>query len=378
MGSFRKGPSGPLENFPDTAGHAGAVPVVNDAGDDWTMVAPGAEGGILTSDGERWARNAAFVDDPPAMFLPIFGDQWVAFSESQITESHDEPPKYRWDTGLGPGINWPNPAIAPDGSIYYTSTSGNGIMRVFPRGSGPIPRYKVAGNFTPATAGKLCVFAGFTGDAWVLLSSNSLGEMQRWFGDWIRQSTFPTWVAREVFTGMITSNENAFDAAENLWVTDGSSRINRYNNVGAAPGALVADVEINGANWPSQRTGLAISEAGNLWVANYVAGAGSIRMLNAAGIAAIVGAGLSNPAPTLTITGVDGFLGIDRIAFDYGGNLWLSAFDTTRVGRIPAAQLGTGGTKTCDIVLTGGGALGDGNNSGPEHIRFFPGYGPRR
>jgi hypothetical protein len=102
-------------------------------------------------------------------------------------------------------------------------------------------------------------------------------------------------------------------------------------------------------------------------------------MLNAAGIAAIVGAGASNPAPTVIITSTE-LRGAEGLAFDYAGRLWTASYDNCQIIRFAAADLTSTGSKTPDVILTGGGALGNdsGGAIGPLAVRFFSGYGPMK
>jgi uncharacterized protein involved in copper resistance len=160
-------------------------------------------------------------------------------------------------------------------------------------------------------------------------------------------------------------------------VTDTSTTIGRFPiaQLSGGAGALTRDVILQGSNWTgSDQEGLALNSAGDLYVSRY--GNADIRMLNAAGIAAIVGAGVSNPAPTAIIT-VNGVVP-DRIRFDNAGNLWVADYDHARVVRVPAASLAASGAVDPDIILTGGGTLGNGGSTGPQGLSFFAGFGPVR
>jgi hypothetical protein len=334
--------------------------------------------------GPSGASADAFLSDPPALVISLFGEaRRVGFSASQILASNDQPPRYEWTTAVQTQVY----AIGPDNAMYSPSTSAGGIVREALRPSGAMPRYPVTGMGGAAAQGFTGAFFGqapVTGlDPWTFVNGRVTGnQLQRWIGANMRGSTAQDWSTPDLFTSTAPAFGNiidlCFDAAGNLWVMDTATvGVLRYPGINGPPGALTPDVYINGGNWPGSRQSIAISRAGDLFVSNYVAGAGGVRRLNAAGIAAIVGAGLSNPVPTNTYT-ITGFTGIEGICFDYAGNLWVTGYDNTRLGLVLAADLATSGAKVPAIVLTGGGRLGNGGATGPLFPKLLQGFGPLR
>jgi hypothetical protein len=323
-------------------------------------------------------------EDPPALGVGLFGEtRRVAFSASQIAASNNQAPRYEWTTAVSVQVY----AVGPDNACYYPSASLAGIAREGLRPSGVMPRYPLTDMNGVGNLGFIGAFfaqAPNTGlDPWTFVSGRGSGNaLYRWGGAVMRGSTTPGFADPDVFTSAAPAFGNlvdlAFDEAGNLWMMDTAAvGVTRYPGFNGPPGVLAPDVYINGANWPGSRQSLAINRNGDLWVSNYVAGAGTIRMLNAAGIAALVGAGLSNPVPTVVITSTE-LVGCEGLCFDYGGNLWVSSYDNTRLLRFAAASLTTSGAKTPDIILTGGGRLGNGGATGPLFPRMFQGYGPLR
>jgi hypothetical protein len=332
-------------------------------------------GGSLTS-----ALQALANEDPPAIAVSVFGTtRVVAFSASQITASNSEAPKYIWS----PPAAVTNFAIGPDGALYNTSstlTGGLGIARFLPRlSSGDLRRYKVA-NLTASTNGVLAFYsqAPRSGiDPRAVFAPNASGGARLGAGS-VVGSTVPEWASLTTFTySPATPTDAAFDQDGNIWVavTTGAALVRM--NVTGAGGAIVADVHFAGSNWPGSSQGVAVAANGDVWRSNYAAGAGTLRMVTAAQVTAAIGAGSSNTVPTVIITSTD-LTGAEFIAFDYSGNLWAVSYDNTRILRFAAADLTSSGAKTPDIILTGGGTLGNGSATGPLVIRFFPGFGPVR
>jgi hypothetical protein len=325
--------------------------------------------------------------DPPAMLSFVgFKTGLYAFSESQLGASSSDPPRYQWSgtTGALAGQGECG-AIGPDGSLYFPSNALGGVMRyLFRTAEGTLPGYRLTDLGGVATLDNAAVMAGQAPasglNPYTLFHRATGNLLYRWSANAMQGSTVPGFIDPDVFTGYDPVNEHdiLLDPAGNLWAAStGAGPINRYGGLLGAPGALTKDVSILGSNWPTSHQGLAMNAAGDLFVSNYATGAGSIRVANAALITSLVGAGASNPVPSLTFTSAD-LKGAEFIIFDYAGNLWAASFDTPQIARFPAAQLGVSGVITADIVLTGGGMLGDGVSNGLVGIRFFPGYGPLR
>lgn len=324
-------------------------------------------------DGTDWVLN----NDPPAFAVSLFGtDKFVGFSRRDIQGSNDNKPKYIWRTTT----QIQSFSIGPDAAIYTGGTGGVYRFPLSPLNTNGINGYQIATAAVPS-ANAVCFFAGQAPamglDAWTFFFKKDGGGIYRFDADGIRSSTQPAWVTPDEF-GTIAIRDAALDSAGRVWLQDGNTQINRYTNLNGAPGAGVADVSIGGGNWPASRQGIAISSGGNLYTARFVNNSvNDIRMLDAAGIAAIVGLGLQNPVPTAIITCPD-LVGCEYIVFDYLGNLWATGFNSCKVVMLRASDLLTSGSKSAAIVLTGGGELGDGVNIGPTCIRFFPGFGPVR
>jgi hypothetical protein len=194
----------------------------------------------------------------------------------------------------------------------------------------------------------------------------------------MRGLNWPERATPEQFTGLTGHLEMAFDAAGKLWTTtSGSASVSRFAGLTGAPGALTAEIILTGSEWPSSKQGLALNAVGDLLVSRWAAGSGAdIRRLAAATIAGL--SGTSNTAPTAIYT-VSGLSGLEQIRFDHAGNLWCAAYDNFRIARIPAAQAsGATATVVPDIVLTGGGALGNGGAQSIVGLLMFPGTGPVR
>lgn len=341
---------------------------------DGAAVPLGTAGTIPVSNGSAFVATPYYdPTDPPALIVSIFGmSRVVAFSQSQILASNNEAPRYVWTPPAEISVF----SVGPDGALYSGSTSGGGVMRYPLRGSGTLPRYRIAPLTNPGSNVCFAAQSPATGlPPWTMFAKNANPSDQiRRFNESVAQaSTHPAWCVPDIFTS-IGIDDFAFDAAGNLWAQDSSSAINRYNNPAGIP-PLTTDVVIAGSNWPSSREGLAISSVGNFYSFRY--NASDIRMLDAAGIAAIVGAGPSNPAPTAIITSTQ-LSGCEFSAFDYADNLWAVSYNNARILRFDAADLLTSGAKTPSIVLTGGGALGTGSATGPVCVRMFHGTGPVR
>lgn len=334
----------------------------------------GPEGTVPMSDGTTWVPTA-FIDpsDPPALTLTIFGEaRMVGFSQSQLLASSNDPPRYNWTLP----VEVSQYAVGPDGATYTGSGSGGGVMRTALRGSGTLLRYPLAASGAPRNLGFFagqCPASGL--DPWTFFLVEAGAVVRRFPAAAMQGATQPSWVTGDAFTGIAAPDDAAFDAVGNVWFQQ-TTALRRFTNLAGAAGAATADVEIVGANWPSGLDGIAVSPGGDLWVGRY-SGGGDLRMLDAAGIAAIVGLGVQDPVPTVIITSTE-LAGAEFPVFDYAGNLWVASYDNTRVLRFPAASLTTSGAKTPDIVLRGGGLLGNGSATGPVVMRFQPGFGPVR
>jgi len=134
----------------------------------------------------------------------------------------------------------------------------------------------------------------------------------------------------------------AFDASGNLWIADFvGHRLLGYSpaqlTAGGAPTPAVI-ITANGTSLVSP-TGIAFDGHGNLWVAN-TAGTTVVRF-SPTQLAAT-----GSPIPTVTLSSSGGSLDNPyALAFDAGGNLWVSNLGATVV-RFDAAQLASSGSPT--------------------------------
>lgn len=333
-------------------------------------------GSTLVWNGTSWVTTQGDIDysDPPALVISIFGaNRMVAFSQSQILSSHDEQPRYQWNTPVT--IN--QFSVGPDGAIYTGSTSA-GITRMPLRGSGSLTRYTICATPAGANMGAIVWFASqaaSTGlDAYTLFGkrANPADAVLRFPASAALGSSNPAWNTPDIFP-TIGITDTALDSAGNCWIQSSSNNIVRYTNLNGAPGVGVGDVQLTGSNWPANRQGMAVSSIGDLYSARY-AGTELARMITAATIAGLVGAGPSNPVPNIITS--NELRGAGWPVFDYAGNMWMPSYDNTRILRFAAADLLASGTISPSIVLTGGGTLGNGGSTGPSAMRAWIGTGP--
>lgn len=391
------GPTGPagITGATGAQGPTGAQGVTGPTGPGFN-VTPGPTGNVLQSNGSVWTSatmtsasvaNVSSVSagsvtqaldvlgnsDPPAIVVAIFGtSRIVAMSASQITASNSEAPRYVWT----PPASVDKLAFGPDGAMYNATSAIGGVARYLPRNSsGTITRHKIASADTNSFGIAFYAQAPASGiDPWSCFLVTGTGGVRVPAAAMLGK-TNPDWSTETVFTFTSNSIDCVFDSTGKLWHNTGN-RVRRVDPTGAG-GALTADVEFGGSNWPSGLQGLAIASNGDLWVSNYAAGAGTIRMVTAAQITAAIGAGLSNTVPTVIITSAS-LVGAEYIAFDYAGNLWACSYDSATVIRFAAADLASSGVKVPDIILTGGGLFGNGSSTGPNCVRLCPGFGPVR
>lgn len=179
----------------------------------------------------------------------------------------------------------------------------------------------------------------------------------------------PTAAIQVTATGIANPlNFSLFDDQNNVW--NASFSDNKVVMLSAsqllATAAVTPAVVWSGANIVGP-TGLAMGPTGLLWVASYVAGAGTIKAFS------LVSPVTGNPTVAINLTST-AFHGIEDITFDYSGNLWVLNIDNGHLLRIPAAQLAASGAVVPDVdilIQTPTGAL-----TGSENINFS--YNPNR
>jgi len=137
----------------------------------------------------------------------------------------------------------------------------------------------------------------------------------------------------------------AFDSSGNLWAADyGSSQLLAYTPAQLASGGAPTPTVVLSATSGSisSPVGIAFDASGDLWVVNL--GATNIVEFTPSQLAAT-----GSPTPAVTI-GADSTPSLTfpyAIAFDAGGNMWVSNLDPTNtVVRYDASQLATSGNPT--------------------------------
>jgi hypothetical protein len=329
----------------------------------------GVPGTILTT-ALRFLAN----DDPPALAINVFGTSRICvLSQSQIQASNSQTPSWVFATPS----TVPRMAVGPDGCFYDANSTIGGVARYLPRmNNGTLVRHKIATANTNGFGVAFYAQAPGSGiDPWSLFLVTTTGGVRVPAAVMIGK-TNPDWSAETVFTFSSNAADIVFDSAGRLWLVTPTT-VRRVDVTGPG-GTVTPDVEFTGSNWPSgSLQGVAIASNGDLWVSNYAGGAGTIRMVTAAQIVAATGAGPSNTVPTVIITSAS-LVGAEYIAFDYAGNLWACSYDSSTVIRFAAADLATSGVKVPDIILTGNGMFGNGTSTGPNCLRFMPGFGPVR
>jgi hypothetical protein len=346
MSAIRKGPSGPLDNVPDTTGNAGAVPVVNDAGTDWDMVAPGPAGSVFVSDGERWTRG-----EPSSRVLGMIAARGLAdanvygYTQAQIDGDEDaSAPAFTWNlSGLSASWRANQLCVMPDGRILVGG-AGGGAGRIYeiaanaPLVSGVPPFREVFTLSAGAVSG-----VGFNVFGDVIASASIAGDDAAYklapeFVGW-PQAALTNAVQYTAPGTDLFGNEMVADPANAgfMWnVKFTGNNVTRWDMTGPA-GALAPLVTLSGSNW-SGSSGIAIDALGVLAVANY--NADQLQML--AGPFAT-----GNPAPTRTMTSASALdQGCNSVVFARNGDPWIGYFDSSTLCRFSAAQYAAGGAQS--------------------------------
>lgn len=160
-----------------------------------------------------------------------------------------------------------------------------------------------------------------------------------------------------------------FDDSNNLWASSftGSMIVMLAASQLAASSNITQTPMIwSGANIVGP-TGICIGPTGLLWAGSYVGGAGTVKAFSP------VDPQSSNPAVVIALTSTS-FIGVEDLAFDRAGNLWVLNFDNGHLIRIPAASLTASGAVVPDIdiiISTPTGAL-----TSPNGMNFS--YNPNR
>jgi streptogramin lyase len=159
----------------------------------------------------------------------------------------------------------------------------------------------------------------------------------------------------------------AFDSAGNLWVTAGLSVLRfdagRLGSSSAAPANLTLTVRSNDDTRDLGPSNLAFDAGGNLWVSDFGG-----NLLARVARASLSGTGAQSAVSEVTLAlSVSALL--ERPAFDDSGGLWL-ALEPNRFGRLAPAQLllsSTAGSPTAPETIITSPSMGYANR-----IAFFP------
>jgi hypothetical protein len=139
----------------------------------------------------------------------------------------------------------------------------------------------------------------------------------------------------------------AIPSSNKLWMTTGKDdELAGFSSADIAEsGMLDPPVSIDTVAGVS----IAFDRDGNLWAVNGIADdQGMIVRIPADELGE---SGMAEPDITITVPEIECFLHTHAIAFDSGGNLWLSACDD-RILRLAAEDLTTSGDKVADVLLT--------------------------
>jgi sugar lactone lactonase YvrE len=145
-------------------------------------------------------------------------------------------------------------------------------------------------------------------------------------------------------SAMATPAAIAFDASGKLWVVNSNhayTSLLAFTPTQLAVSANVAPAIVIGTNAGSLQfpDASAFDQDGNLWVANR----SDVVEFSASQLASN-----GNPVPAVTL----GQGGAAGLAFDKGGNLWVTVIDSSAIHEFAANQLGTSGNPVPAVTLT--------------------------
>lgn len=140
----------------------------------------------------------------------------------------------------------------------------------------------------------------------------------------------------------------AFDSGGNLWVSDrNNNTLSKFTpgqllSSGSPVPAVTISANAGSLNAPAS---LAFDQSGNLWVTNFSSVSTVVRYTPAQ----LASSG--NPVPSVTIGNAGSMAFPYGLAFDSGGNLWVSSFAQNTVVKLASADLGTSGTPAPAVIL---------------------------
>ena len=260
-------------------------------------------------------------------------------------------------TGLTPGsyvVTAPTNIVVPGqivNSVYVSAVTGSPVT--------------VSAGAT-ATAGVTYTLRPGSGSVWV---TNKSGTAVQFAAAQVSASGSP--VPPVILSGLASANALSFDGNGNLWVasgTSGNDQLDEYTpSQLAATGSPTPALTLKSVNQsislPQQ---IAFDLAGNLWVANQIAG--TVVEFAASQLTGLSGSHALAPAVTLTSSDW-GANAVGTIAFDIHGTLWVYGFSSGKVGvyGYAASSLTGSGSVHPAAVLTN-----PTFSSGPQTLLFDP------
>lgn len=216
------------------------------------------------------------------------------------------------------------------------------------------------GTVTPARS---LSFTGGRGQQAVFDSSGNLYVVSSFFNS-IRKYTPEQLAANTPPTPVIltsaaltTARRAAFDAQGNLWVANGTGLVAFTSQQLAAGGSQSFSRELASSifsslpgNPLSGINGVAFDSAGNLWVSTFSTAADN-RLVRFTPQQVAAGGSFA-PADLLEVRSAS-FNSPGGLAFDVDGSLWVANFAGNNLLKLTAAQLSAGGSQTPSVVLSG-------------------------
>lgn len=283
----------------------------------------------------------------------------LGWTAGQRTATNNNAPDIQLTVGFDGGNNIFAEVFDADLNLYCVSSSG--IVAQFLHAA-------CLATGTPAANAKLQAVAdsplglaiGPSGALWV----RGLGTLAAYPQESFKASgTTPTGVP---FVSLAGANWNActalfFDARGSVWCT--STNTNEVTKTTAEQLSLSDTAHAPAAVWTgspafNEPYALTIGPDGNLWVAERTGA--SVRKYNP-------NLPSGAQAAILTITTTGPAMNPSSIQFDSAGMMWVLDKTNARVLGFLPATYASGGTKTPDIILSGGGTIG----ANPRNLRFY-------
>ena len=287
------------------------------------------------------------------------------YSAGQLSASTSRAPATALATG--PSSDY-GAAFDAQGNLWVSHLPGNTIVEYTASQLGssgaPTPAVTLA-----ASAGSLNGVAGIAfdanGDLW---AANSNGNtVVEFTAAQLVTSGSPTPAVTLSGSGgsLLQPTAVAFDATNNLWVvnTADSSAVAFTPSQYAATGAPTPTVTLtSNAGSLQGPLGLAFDRGGNLWISDGNTGANTIVELAANELSA---SGSAVPTVTLAANGASLNVPIG-LAFDESGNLWIANAGNASVVEFAASQLVASGSPLPNVAITGS------SLTAPAGIAFAP------